>query len=229
MEGHAKTCTERHCELADKSTHKLHKVATPCIDDHQVKQEEMGSVGELSTVCSQIVVKCPDLARIGRPDILWSVNKVARAVTKWTKACDKRLARLISYMHHTSEFKQYCHVGTQHNIADEDCLSTLVGVLYIFGSRTCKKQTSVSHSSTEAEIISLDAFIATKINLVKPRLHQHRETCGTASCPAHERKIKPKLQQSTIVLNYFILIMCLRTQKFLSPLRCSTHLRTMKP
>ena len=42
------------------------------------------------------------LTRIGRPDILWSVNKLARAVTKWTKACDKRLARLISYTDHTS-------------------------------------------------------------------------------------------------------------------------------
>ena len=45
--------------------------------------------------CSQIVLKCPYLARIGRPDILWSVNKLARTVTKWTRACDKRLARLI--------------------------------------------------------------------------------------------------------------------------------------
>ena len=51
------------------------------------------------------------LARIGRPDILWSVNKLARSITKWTKACDKRLNRLISYIHHTSEYKQYCHVG----------------------------------------------------------------------------------------------------------------------
>ena len=44
-------------------------------------------------------------------DILWSVNKLARSITKWTKACDKRLSRLISYIHHTCEFKQYCHVG----------------------------------------------------------------------------------------------------------------------
>ena len=28
-----------------------------CIDDHQLKEEEMGSVGELSNVCSQIVLK----------------------------------------------------------------------------------------------------------------------------------------------------------------------------
>ena len=49
--------------------------------------------------------------RIGRPDILWSVNKLARWITKWTKACDKRLNRLISSIHHTCEYKQYCHLG----------------------------------------------------------------------------------------------------------------------
>ena len=30
-------------------------------------------------------------------NILWSVNKLARSITKWTKACDKRLCRLISF------------------------------------------------------------------------------------------------------------------------------------
>ena len=85
MEGHANKCVERYCELADKTTQQLHKVATPCIDDHHFKEEEMKSVGELSTVCSQIVLTCLFLARVGRLDILWSVNKLARAVTKWTK------------------------------------------------------------------------------------------------------------------------------------------------
>ena len=66
----------------------------------------MGSVGDLSTACSQIVLKCLFWERIGRPHILWSVSKLARALTKWTKACDKRLARLISYIHHTCEFRQ---------------------------------------------------------------------------------------------------------------------------
>ena len=33
------------------------------------KEEEVKSVGELSLVCSQIVLKCLYLARIGRPDI----------------------------------------------------------------------------------------------------------------------------------------------------------------
>ena len=50
MEGHAKKCVERYCELANKTTQQLHKVATPCFDGHQLKEEEIGSVGELSTV-----------------------------------------------------------------------------------------------------------------------------------------------------------------------------------
>ena len=81
MEGHAKKCVERYCELASKTNQQLYKVSTPCIDDHHFKEEEMKSVGELSQVCSQIVLKCY-LARIGRPDILWSVNKLARSITK---------------------------------------------------------------------------------------------------------------------------------------------------
>ena len=110
MEGHAKKCVERYCELANKTTQQLYKVSTPCIDDHHFKEEEMKSVGELSHVCSQIDLKCLHLAQIGRPDILWSVNKLARSITKWTKACDKRLNRLIYYIHHTREYKQYCYV-----------------------------------------------------------------------------------------------------------------------
>ena len=137
----------------------------------------MKSVGELSQICSQIVPKCLYLARIGRPDILWSVNKLARSITKWTKACEKRLNRLISYIHHTCEYKQYCYVGDtakqcrlglfqDSDFAGdfEDLKFIFGGILCVFGSHMfvliswmCKKQTSVSHRSTESDIISLDA------------------------------------------------------------------------
>ena len=46
--------------------------------DHQFKEEHLKSVGELFKVCSQIVLKCLYLKRIGRPDILWSVNRLAQ-------------------------------------------------------------------------------------------------------------------------------------------------------
>ena len=176
MERLARKCLELYCELANKKTERLYKVSQPCFDDHQIKQEELENKGELSEVYSRIE-KCLYLARTGRPDILWSVNKLARSVTKWNQACDGRLARLISYIHFTSDYRQYCHLGNaaQHcrlgffqdsDFAGhlEDSKSTSGGVLCIFGSRTfvpiswmCKKQTSVSHISTESEILSLDA------------------------------------------------------------------------
>ena len=126
MVGHAKKCVERYCEFANKTTQQLYKVSTPCIDDNRFQEEEMKSVGELSQVISQIVLKCWYLARIGRPDIPWSMNKLARSITKWTKACDKRLNRLISYIHRTYEYKQYCYVGYTANNADWDCFKTPV-------------------------------------------------------------------------------------------------------
>ena len=77
-------------------------------------------------------------------------NKLARAATKWTKACDKRLARLISYIHHTCEYWQYCCVGNtaqqcRLGLLDdfdfagdlfEASKSTSRGILCIFGSHT---------------------------------------------------------------------------------------------
>ena len=109
--------------------------------------------------------KCLYLARIGRPQMIWSVNKLVRSITKWTEACDKRLNRLISYIHHTCEYRQYCHVGNtakqcrlgvfqDSDFAGdlEDSKSTSGGTLYMFGSHTfvpiswmCKKQTCVTH------------------------------------------------------------------------------------
>ena len=83
---------------------------------------------------------------------------------------------MISYIHHTCEYKQYCRVGNTAKqcrlelLQDsdfagdlEDSKSTSGGTLCVFGTHTfvpiswmCKKQTSVSHSSTDSEIISLD-------------------------------------------------------------------------
>ena len=129
MEGHAKKCVERYC-------------GRPSV-------QKKGGIGIRLRSCQKfahtIVLKCLYLARIGRPDILWSVNKLARAVTKWTQACDKPPARWISYIHHTNDVRQCCHVGnTRQQLQTglfqdsdfagdlEDSKSTFGGVLCFF-------------------------------------------------------------------------------------------------
>ena len=55
MEGHARKCVERYCELANKKTEQLYKISHPCLDDRQIKKEELENKEEFSEVCSYIV------------------------------------------------------------------------------------------------------------------------------------------------------------------------------
>ena len=104
---------------------------------------------------------------------------LAREVTRWTRVCDKRLHRLICYLYHECNLVLTCSLGddlqdlklalySDASFADDlttskSCIGT---VLSIVGPRTnipltwlCKKQTAVSHSSTESEIVALDTSI----------------------------------------------------------------------
>ena len=178
MDGHTKKCVERYCELANRTTQQLYKVSTPCIDDHHFK-EEMKICWRISQVCSQIVLKC---VKHGTNWKTWYSMFSEQTCTNDRKMDQSLwqtpLNRLISYIQHTCEYKQYCYVGVilQNNCrlglfqdSDfagdlEDSKSTSCGALCVFGSHTFvpisrmfKKETSVSHSSTESEVISLDA------------------------------------------------------------------------
>ena len=202
------------------------------------------------------------LERIGRPDILWSVNKLARSITKWTNACDKRLSRLISYIHHTCDYKQYCHVVNtakqcrlglfqDSDFAGdlEDSKSISGGTLCVLGSHTfvpiswmCKKQTSVSHSSTESEIISLDAglrldgipaldygiwssqFLETRIRVIK-----NGETCvRTNVFVQHLTQFKNESNLMEWSMIWTILIFFPQTSNFRIKKLCCMCLKTTK-
>ena len=106
----------------------------------------MKSVKKMSQVCSQIVLKCCYLARIGRPDVLWSVNKLTRSITKWTKACDKRLNRVISYVHHICEKRRDPWVDNRQHSSKK---WTLISEYQNYHMRLWKKQKiSASKSSS---------------------------------------------------------------------------------
>ena len=129
------------------------------------KKGELETVRALSKVCSQSLLKCLFLARIGGLDIFWSGNKLAWAVTEWTRACDERLARVISYIRQTCDHGQYFDMGNAAQLCRlglfqdldfagdlEDSKSTSgCGFLCIFRSRTfvptsCMRKTQTSHA-----------------------------------------------------------------------------------
>ena len=180
MFGHCTQTVERYLELSGKDVKSLSaKAATPCIDDHLIPPEEFEVKGALSPVAARVVLKALYVARIARYDFMWAVNMLAREVTRWTQACDRRLHRLVSYMHQTSDYAQLCYVGDRPSdcwltlFSDasfagdlRDSKSTSGGLLALVGPNTfvpvswlCKKQGAVSHSTAESEVISLDTGV----------------------------------------------------------------------
>ena len=171
-----KQTVDRYLELAGKTKDSLKKFATPCMHDHQIPPEEFQVEGELSPIAARVVLKTLYVARIARMDLMWAVNMLAREVTRWTAACGRRLHRLISSMHHSRDWAQICYVGDSPSKCDtvlfsdasfagdlRDSKSTSGGVLCLVGPNTFvpiswlgKKQTAVSHSTSEAEVIALD-------------------------------------------------------------------------
>ena len=53
------------------------------MNDHQVSLKHMGIGGEGARVCAHVPLRSSSLARIGRPDLLWTMRGSARAVTTW--------------------------------------------------------------------------------------------------------------------------------------------------
>ena len=147
-----------------------------------------------------------------RADELWTVNTLARNVARWTVACDKRLDRLMRYIHHNSDLVLKSVVGDKA----EDCSialfcdasfagdltdskSTSGAYLAVFGPRTfvpitwfCKKQTAVSHSSTEAEVLSLDTSVRMEGLPTLELMEKIIEVFGPKLTPAQEQSIRDK-------------------------------------
>ena len=53
---HAQKCVERFCVLVNKTTETQHRASTPSLDDHQLKNEELETVGDVAEVRSHILV-----------------------------------------------------------------------------------------------------------------------------------------------------------------------------
>ena len=104
MEGHAKKCVERYRELAIRTLQSINSMHWwPSFQRKRIKIRGRLAKSMLSD-CSEILV-------LGAYWKIWYSMVNEQIYTKWTKACDKRLNRLISYIHHTCEYKQYCFVG----------------------------------------------------------------------------------------------------------------------
>ena len=120
-------------------------------------------------------------ARMCRYDLLHAIGRLACLVTKWDKHCDRMLHCLMCYINCTLHLRKVGWVGDDkadigvHLYADADFAgdkrsgrSTSGGFLAMGGPDTffpiqaiSRKQTAVSHSTPEAEIVAADLAVRT--------------------------------------------------------------------
>jgi len=140
--------------------------------------------GELQKLAASILMKVLYGARMCRFDLLRPTCRLAQKVTKWDRACDKRLHRLMSYINSTLSHKLYSWVGDEPKdisvgqYADADLAgcpetqrATSGAHLILEGPHTrfvlsasSARQTVCSLSTPEAEIIA--AVKALKSSLI---------------------------------------------------------------
>ena len=135
--------------------------------------------GALAGIACKILMKILYAARMCRYDLLKAVGSLASRVTKWDKICDEELHRLVSYIQHNKHIVMVSYVGDSPKelflqlYSDADFASDLRSsrstsgtFLKIAGPNTSaplaaqsKKQTAVSHSTPEAEIVAADQAV----------------------------------------------------------------------
>jgi len=81
MFGFFRQCVELYCELAKVDINSLKKVATPGLDDHRIKPEDLENGGSLSKGAAKIIMKALCGARVVRYELFWPICSPARLVT----------------------------------------------------------------------------------------------------------------------------------------------------
>ena len=154
-------------------------VKTLSIDDRQIQLEDFESQGALSDDAACIVMKALYGARFIEYNFLWPIFIIARRISCWSTADDRRLRRLILYIHHThNETLQnfVCDSATDLSVmlwvdaslAEylSDSKSTSGAYLAIVGPNSfapimgfARKQTAMFHASIDIEIIALEEAV----------------------------------------------------------------------
>ena len=122
-------------------------------------------------------------ARMARVDLLRAVSFLAQRVTQWTEFCDRALHRLMCYIHHTARdvsMTGWCGDGSKDIRISFFCDADFSGrqktarstsglFLALVGPNTflplsaaSKRQTAVSHSTPEAELVAADLGVRTE-------------------------------------------------------------------
>ena len=176
-------CVESYLTLTKKTIDTLKPAKTPFLDETKLENTpEDSKDGLLQPIACKVLMKILYGARLARFDLLRPIAALASKITKWDSVCDRMLHRLVCYINSSLDYKLKGHIGdkmedlnlTLYSDADfAGCLDTAKSTSGVFIALTgpnsffplnaiSKKQSCVSHSTPEAEIVAADLAIRTE-------------------------------------------------------------------
>ena len=85
--------------------------------------EDESTAPWLDTIAAKVVMKVFYAARVARPDLLRAVGHLSCYLTRWSPECDRRLHRLMCYVHSTLDMKTYGWIGDSISVCASTCTS----------------------------------------------------------------------------------------------------------
>ena len=80
------------------------------MNDHQSTAEHFNIAGELgSSMCANCIHIPVHKTSSGRPDLLWTVNMLARSITKWNLQASESNVRWSGYVYSDHKHSSPCH------------------------------------------------------------------------------------------------------------------------
>ena len=174
MESYAKQTVDLYCELTAVERSQLKQVPTPSLNEASFSDQDFEDQGALHQHAAKILMKTLWLARLSRPDLSFIVARLATKISRWSRADDKQLFRLMSYLCHTPSLQLVGRVGKHGEVSVSAFTDADFGACPVSAKSTSgvfltintgeykfpivwysKKQSSVARSTPEAEAISM--------------------------------------------------------------------------
>lgn len=190
MRSYATGIVEFYCGLCGIEMTSLKRVPSPALPESSMTDQEAGEQGVLHNQASKVLMRLLWLSRLSRPDLSFIIGRLAANVTRWSRWDDRQLLRVISYLHHSSEFVtvaavQYNCKPEIHVYTDADFAScpwsakstTGIVICLITGDAKwpiywqSKKQSSIARSTSEAELIAMSSALFGEVLQIQDMLH----------------------------------------------------------
>ena len=178
MRDFMQSCCDRYLELANGAGAKmaaLKKASTPFLQEDNLTDDDYLLPGVLSSDASKVLMKVLYAARMARPDLLRAVGGLASEVSKWTRASDKKLYKLMCYVDSSKDYVMKGWVSQKTDLGD--VFQRLFADADWAGDKKTARSTSGAFSSIEAT--TGDVFWPIAYKSVK-------QSCVSASTPEAE-------------------------------------------